>query len=313
MGRPDQTEKMLLDLNDEFAEVFSVFAFKNKLKLKPEALHEAATEYHHLELGKPKELRRDIVKRYDGLKLGIIVLGIENQSEVDPMMPIRMMGYDWTRYRYQMCHVESQSPQTMLSPVFSHVINFSYKQKWDWPLSLKDIVLVPPQLEEFFQDYTIEVTNVAWLTPQERALLTGDFKILADTLCAIRETGKIPGGTQTIRHAEELLATLAAVTHREYCIDLPDDQNKQGDQKMTMDDVLTKWEQGLRAEGYANGEKVGYENGEKVGYENGKNSSTVRTCQDLGKTEDETIHYLMQKYGMTRDEAHSTTVQYWQS
>ena len=118
MGRPDQTEKMLLDLNDEFAEVFSAFACKNKLKLNPDALHEAVTEYHHLELGKPKELRRDIVKRYDGLKLGIIVLGIENQSEVDPMMPIRMMGYDWTRYRYQMCHVESQSPQTMLSPVF---------------------------------------------------------------------------------------------------------------------------------------------------------------------------------------------------
>ena len=74
---------------------------------------------------------------------------------------------------------------------------------------------------------------------------------------------------------------------------------------MTMDDVLTKWEQGLRAEGYVNGEKVGYVNGQ--------NSTAVRTCQDLGKTEDETIHYLMQKYGMTQEEAHSTTVQYWQS
>ena len=82
---------------------------------------------------------------------------------------------------------------------------------------------------------------------------------------------------------------------------------------MTMDDVLTKWEQGLRAEGYVNGEKVGYENGQKAGYVNGQNSTAVRTCQDLGKTEDETIHYLMQKYGMTQEEAHSTTVQYWQS
>ena len=301
MGKPDQTEKLLLDLNDEFAEVFSTFAFKNKLKLKPDALHEAATEYHHLEQGEPKELRRDIVKLYDGLKLGIIVLGIENQSEVDPIMPIRLMGYDWTRYRYQASHAEKQPPQNMLAPVFSHVINFSYKQKWDWPLSLKDIVSVPPLLEEFFKDYTIEVTNVAWLTPQERSMLTGDFRILADTLCAIRETGKIPGGTRTIRHVDELLATLAAVTHREYGIDLPDDQKRQGDPNMTMDDVLTKWEQGLRAEGYANGEKAG------------QNCSTVHTCQDLGKTEDETIHYLMKKYGMTRDEARSTTTQYWQS
>ena len=33
MGNQDQTEKMLLDFNDEFAEVFSVLAFKNKIKI----------------------------------------------------------------------------------------------------------------------------------------------------------------------------------------------------------------------------------------------------------------------------------------
>ena len=47
MGNQDQTEKMLLDFNDEFAEVFSVLAFKNKIKINPERLQDAATEYHH--------------------------------------------------------------------------------------------------------------------------------------------------------------------------------------------------------------------------------------------------------------------------
>ena len=42
---------------------------------------------------------------------------------------------------------------------------------------------------------------------------------------------------------------------------------------MTMNDVLTKWEQTLRAEGV--------ENGKKEGVENGKNRSAVQTCQDL--------------------------------
>ena len=325
MGKPDLTEKMLLDFNDEFAEVFSAFAFQNKLKLNPDHLHEASTEYHHFEQGQPKELRRDIVKIYDGLQLGIVVLGIENQTDIDPIMPIRIMGYNWTRYRYQASHAKELPPHSMLSPVFSHVINFSYTRKWDWPLSLKDIISVPKELEDFFQDYKIDVTNVAWMTPQERSVLTGDFRILADTLCAIRETGRIPGGKKTIRHVDELLATLAAVTNRKYCFDMPIHQDSQGEQTMTMDDVLTKWEDGLRAEGYRlgeqdgqkagfqDGQKAGFQDGQKAGFQDGQKRSAVFACQDFGKSMDETISYLMQRYDMTLDDARNTTQTYWQT
>ena len=62
-----------------------------------------------------------------------------------------------------------------------------------------------------------------------------------------------------------------------------------------MDDVLTKWEDELRAEGEKNGE----------------NRSAVRSFQYLGKTENETMLYLMQEYGMTQEEARSTTLKYW--
>ena len=62
-----------------------------------------------------------------------------------------------------------------------------------------------------------------------------------------------------------------------------------------MDDVFAKWEQKFIDKGY----------------KQGQNSSVVRTCQDFGKTKDETIAYLIQKYGMTKDDAHATTQQYW--
>lgn len=80
---------------------------------------------------------------------------------------------------------------------------------------------------------------MAWLSQEDRAMLSGDFRILADTLCAIRETGKIPADTRIIRHVDELLATLAAVTHRNYCIDINTDHDE-GEKQMTMNDVLTK-------------------------------------------------------------------------
>ena len=73
---------------------------------------------------------------------------------------------------------------------------------------------------------------------------------------------------------------------------------------MTMDDVLTKWEQGV----FDKGEKSGFDKGEKSGFNKGQ----VQACQDFGKTEDETIQYLMQKYGMTLELARSTTQKYWQ-
>ena len=55
---------------DEFAEVLSIFAFKNKIKIDSERLLDAATEYHHLEKGNPKELRRDAVTTRNTLLLG---------------------------------------------------------------------------------------------------------------------------------------------------------------------------------------------------------------------------------------------------
>ena len=133
-------------------------------------------------------------------------------------------------------------------------------------------------------------------------MLSGDFRILADTLCGIRETGMIPRDKRIIRHCEELLATLAAVTRRNYIGIRPEEI--EGDQIMTMDDVLTKWEQGV----FDKGEKSGFDKGEKSGFNKGQ----VQACQDFGKTEDETIQYLMQKYGMTLELARSTTPKYWQ-
>ena len=191
------------------------------------------------------------------------------------------MGYNWARYRYevkQVCRRRWPCPKLppskeLLAPVFSHVLNFSIKHKWEWPLALSDIVNVPPGLEEFFQDYKITVTNVAWLTPEERSKLTGDFRILANALCELRETGKLTGSPQKIRHLEELLSALGAVTGRKMFVKKLRQHNEQKEIK-TMDDVLEIWEQKIFAngkkEGYENGKKQGFANGKKEGYENGK-------------------------------------------
>ena len=137
MGGPDKTHKMLLGFNDEFAEVFGAFALKGKIPLDSSRLREAQVEYQHIERGKAKELRRDVVKMYDGYACGIVIVGIENQMKPYFGMTIKTMGYDWARYDYQLEQREGgtkrqfpwrpsdKSAYHCMAPVISHVLNFS--------------------------------------------------------------------------------------------------------------------------------------------------------------------------------------------
>ena len=301
MGNPDKSHKMLLAYDDEFAEVFSVLALNNQVKLNPKRLLEAATEYEHIEHHQPKELQRDVVKLYDGFALGLIVCGFENQMSVDVGMPIRVMGYDWTRYRHQLEKVKPLNQNTRIAPVFTHVLNFSYKHKWQWPLSLRDLVHLPPELANFFQNYKINVTKLAWLKPKQRALFSGNFRILVEALYEMRTKGRITGIQQPVKHLDAMLAILAATTNKQSftLIDRTDFQEG----KTTMCEIMDRWENELLATGFANGEKAGFANGEKA--------STVRIFKDFGKSQNETVTYLTQSLHLTAQEARETVEKYW--
>ena len=297
MGTPDKSHKMLLAYDDEFAEVFSAFALNNRVKLDPNQLHEASTEYEHIEHGKPEELRRDVVKIYDGYALGLCVCGFENQMSVDIGMPVRVMGYDWTRYRYQLEKAMPLNQKTRIAPVISHVLNFSYKQRWHWPHSLRDLVNLSPGLAVFFQDYKIKVTNLAWLKPRQRARLTGDFRIFVEALCEMRTKGRITGIKQPVKHIDAMMALLAATTNHP-SFELFDKTGFQ-EGKTTMCEIMDRWVNEVKAEG----ERIGYQNGEKAGYANGEKVSAMRTCLDFGKSKSETIAYLNKSLHLSIDEA----------
>ena len=305
MGEYDKSQKMLLDHDEEFAEVFSVLALDNRIQLDPEKLEEAASEYENIENGNPEELRRDIVKIYAGYTLGLVVFGLENQSSVDIRMPVRMMGYDCARYRYQLKHTASLNQETRIAPVISHVLNFSYRQRWNWPHALKDLVNLPSELADFFQDYKIHVTDLAWLTPEQRSLLNGDFRTFVEALCEMRETGRITGIARPVKYIDEMLALFASLTGDESLKNLDISEFRSGE--TTMCEIWEKWVSQIKTEG----EKIGFENGEKIGFEDGKKASAIHVCKDFGKTWSETVDYLIQKYNLTREQACEAMSSYW--
>ena len=80
-----------------------------------------------------------------------------------------------------------------------------------------------------------------------------------------------------------------------------------------MCEIMDRWMNELRAEGYKNGEAVGFANGEAAGFANGQNCMAVQIYQDLGRSKAETSDYLVHTLHITRDQADKAVEQYWRS
>lgn len=115
MGKPDQHEKRLEEYNDVFADIYNTLVFKsevldeNKLMAGPtESINDSDTD-------DLLEQRRDVYKHYGELEpvsklycskesnvhLKLANFGIENQTTIDALMPLRTMSYDLGSYRQQ--------------------------------------------------------------------------------------------------------------------------------------------------------------------------------------------------------------------
>ena len=204
MGQKDRSEKYLENYNDVFADLFNVLLFKKKWireeklrSLDTESLYKAADGSLGLQ-------RRDILKEYGSGRFLVASLGIENQSTIDPDMPVRVMGYDYAAYRNQIDKSKKRVP------VITIILNFS-RTEWKTPLSLKDMFHLSEDLDPFVQDYKIHVFNIAFLPKEVRNQFTSDFKIVADYF-AERDNPDYQPDTQAIKHVEAVLEMFRVFT-----------------------------------------------------------------------------------------------------
>ena len=144
------------------------------------------------------------MKKYGSGRFLVASLGIENQSTIDPDMPVRVMGYDYAAYRNQIDKSKKRVP------VITIILNFS-RTEWKTPLSLKDMFHLSEDLDPFVQDYKIHVFNIAFLPKEVRNQFTSDFKIVADYF-AERDNPDYQPDTQAIKHVEAVLEMFRVFT-----------------------------------------------------------------------------------------------------
>lgn len=207
MGKKDITEKILEDYNDVFADIVNGFIFEGKQIVKPEKLNECGVHSQYKSDDSVlHEQERDILKRWTDGKINIALCDIENQTCPDKYMPMRIIGYDGASYRSQL-----PNPHNPV-PIMTIVLYFGTEQRWNYARNLKGVLKIPPYLNNYVNDYRINVFEVAWMKDEEVNRFHSDFKIVANYFVNKRKNPNyIPDDTTKIRHVDEVLKLLAVM------------------------------------------------------------------------------------------------------
>ena len=155
--------------------------------------------------GKIRELERDVVKRWKKQNIRIACIGMENQTDQDPNMVLRVAGYDGTEYRVQINNLRTgEKPY----PVITIVLYFGYKGRWNQPKTLYETLDIPEELRPYVNDMRINLFEIAYLTREQVNLFKSDFRVVADYFVQMREKGEYNPGNEVVQHIQEVLQML---------------------------------------------------------------------------------------------------------
>lgn len=258
MAEKDITEKILEDYNDVFADIVNVLLFDGKEVIhKEELLSTRDKSQYKADDSKIHEQERDVAKFWNRGKVRLALCGLENQTDIDKDIPLRIIGYDGAAYRSELL-----SGRKERYPVITLVLYFGMN-RWTKPHSLSECMDIPEYLEPYVSDYKINVFEIAYLTKEQVSRFQSDFKIVADYFVQKRKDHDYKPSQDTIRHVDELLKLMAVLTEDDRYVKVQ--ANGKGSEK-NMCEILDKVEA----------------RGEKRGLFIGRNQGKVEAYADMG-------------------------------
>lgn len=272
MAEKDITEKTLIAYNDVFADIINVLLFGGKRIVKENELQDAVARSMYKADGKLHEMERDTAKYWKQTSFRIALIGIENQTDTDPDMALRLFAYDGAGYRGQLLSDkkpdEKSSKRNKRYPVVSLVLYFG-QTHWVKNRTLKETVSIPEGLEPFINDYRINLFEISFLSDEQVAMFRSDFRFVAEFFVKQRTD---PGYTPTeieIQHVDEVLKLLSVFTGDERFLDLinretEESEIERGEKKVMSSAVLDYREAKGKAEGRAEGRAQGRSEGQDL-------------------------------------------------
>lgn len=274
MAGKDATEKILEAYNDVFSDIVNVLLFQGEEVLKADELEDQAPRAYYKADGKVHEIERDVAKRWKKEQIRLACIGVENQTGIDPDMPLRVIGYDGAEYRAQLLEKEN----AVRYPVVTLVLYFGHKKHWNQAKSLLERVDVPEKFRPFVNDYKINLFEIAYLTREQVELFQSDFRIVADYFVQKREKNDYTPSAQTMKHVQETLQLLSVMTGDHRFEDVCNDQQEGGPQNMC--EVLERVEN--------RGIQIGMQKGTQYGIQQGEDmfALLVKKLLECGRMDD---------------------------
>ena len=160
------------------------------------------------------------------------------------------MGYDYASYK-------NQKSVSKLYPVITIVLYYG-KQYWKSPLSLRERMNIPKELEEMVSDYKANVYNLGTMPDKEIERLRGDFKIVVDFL---KNGDTLKVKEENITHLPEMLdffgAFLGDKRFEELKKNIMDLDKERGGNMCDIKEVLDRIENRGKEQGIRLGEEQG--------------------------------------------------------
>lgn len=277
MGAIDITQNRLEDHADVFADICNVLLFGGESVILPESLKETGrTSQYKADDGSIHQEDRDVSKYWQEGRVRISLLGLENQVKPINYMPHRVIGYDGASYRSQ---ILGKEPHQMY-PVVTIVLYFGMTP-WNKPKSLFEEMAVSEYLKPYVNDYKINLFEIAFLKPEQVQLFKSDFREVADYFVQKRTNKKYVPSKRTLKHKDEILKFMAAVSGDDRFVSIKIPQEKG---VVTMCDIVD----GFVSQGISQGLSQGIAQGLSQG-----DARTLIRCVDS----------LMEKDNITASEA----------
>lgn len=216
MAEKDIAEKTLEAYNDVFADIINVLLFGGRLLVKEDELAEESIHSSYKADGKLHSQERDVAKYWKKGLVRIAFYGLENQTDIDNDMPLRLFSYDGTAYRTQLLTDKEMKEKTGKTtpryPVVTLVLYFGHDRHWKSPRTLYECLDIPEELKPFVNDYRMNLYEIAYLTDEQVQMFTSDFKIVADYFVQMRKNKNYIAPEVTIKHVHELLQLMSVMT-----------------------------------------------------------------------------------------------------
>ena len=289
MAEKDIREKTLLGYNEIFADVVNTLLFHGEERIKPEDLEDREGRSQYKFAGSARDQERDVLKQWKLENIQIALIGLENQTEPDALMPVRIIGYDGASYRKQL-----NNKVRNVQPVITMVLYFGYKTRWNTAKRLSEKVRLPQGLKRYFQDYAINVFEVAWLPDEVIDSFRSDFWVLADFLRQMRKTGDYhpKESDKSFRRIPEMLQLLASIRHDDRYMDKEVIEYFTEKGEARMDQLIDKWLAEGRLEGEAKGRLEGEAKGRLEGEAKGRAESIRSLMANLHLGLEEAMNVL---------------------